>query len=153
MLPLPMAPHAELLTVLYGVLGGLFIALFTIWLTVRKLSRANAIALLQGEPNQPAEAKAGSKAVIIALVCAVGAIALGFAMKDAQGQMKAGGFFGAGMLLLVSCLCVCHAWLAKLATGGGASFASLSAMGWRGSARRRGRSLACIGLLAWGYFC
>jgi ABC-type lipoprotein release transport system permease subunit len=66
--------------------------------------------------------------------------------------MKAGGFFGAGMLLLVSCLCVCHAWLGKLATGGGAAFASLGAMGWRGSARRRGRSLACIGLLACGVF-
>ncbi len=144
--------HAEPLTVLYGVLGGLFVALFTIWLTVRKLSRANAIALIQGEPAQPAAAKAGRKALFTALICAVGAIALGFAMKDAQGQMKAGGFFGAGMLLLVSCLCVCHAWLGKLATGGGASFASLGAMGWRGSARRRGRSLACIGLLACGVF-
>ena len=144
--------HAEPLTVLYGVLGGLFVALFTIWLTVRKLSRASAMALLQGEPAQPAEAQAGRKAVIIALVGAVGAIALGFAMKDAQGQMKAGGFFGAGMLLLVSCLCMCHAWLGKLAAGGGASFASLGVMGWRGSARRRGRSLACIGLLACGVF-
>jgi ABC-type lipoprotein release transport system permease subunit len=144
--------HAEPLTVLYGVLGGLFIALFTIWLTVRKLSRASAIALLQGEPAQPTTAKAGRKAIITALVCAVGAITLSFAMKDAQGQMKAGGFFGAGMLLLVSCLCVCHAWLGKLAAGGGASFSSLGAMGWRGSARRRGRSLACIGLLACGVF-
>ncbi|HIG80140.1 MAG TPA: ABC transporter permease, partial [Verrucomicrobiales bacterium] len=144
--------HAEPLTVLYGVLGGLFIALFTIWLTVRKLSRASAITLMQGEPAQPAAAPTGRKAIITAIACAVGAIALGFAMKDAQGQMKAGGFFGAGMLLLVSCLCVCHAWLGKLATGGGASFASLGAMGWRGSARRRGRSLACIGLLACGVF-
>jgi putative ABC transport system permease protein len=144
--------HAEPLTVLYGVLGGLFVALFTIWLTVRKLSRANAIALLQGEPAQPAAATAGGKTIITAIACAVGAIALGFAMNDAQGQMKAGGFFGAGMLLLISCLCMCHAWLGKLATGGGAAFASLGAMGWRGSARRRGRSLACIGLLACGVF-
>ena len=147
--------HAEPLTVLYGVLGGLFVALFTIWLTVRKLSRANAITLLQGEPAQPAAATTGGKAIITAIACAVGAIALGFAMKDAQGQMKAGGFFGAGMLLLISCLCVCHAWLGKLAASGGpsiASFASLGAMGWRGSARRRGRSLACIGLLACGVF-
>ncbi|MFM1557312.1 MAG: FtsX-like permease family protein, partial [Limisphaerales bacterium] len=144
--------HAEPFTVLYGVLGGLFVALFTIWLTVRKFSRANAIALIQGQTAPLAAAKAGHKALFTALICAVGAIALGFAMNDAQGQMKAGGFFGAGMLLLVSCLCVCHAWLGKLATGGGASFASLSAMGWRGSARRRGRSLACIGLLACGVF-
>ncbi|MBC8326125.1 MAG: ABC transporter permease [Verrucomicrobia subdivision 3 bacterium] len=147
--------HAKPLTVLYGVLGGLFVALFTIWLTVRKLSRANAIALLQGAPAQPSATTAGSKAIITAIICAVGAIALGFAMKDAQGQMKAGGFFGAGMLLLISGLCVCHVWLGKLAAGGGsslASFASLGAMGWRGSARRRGRSLACIGLLACGVF-
>ncbi len=144
--------HAEPVTIGFGVLGGLLVALFTIWLTVRKTSHANAIHLLQGEPPQPATTRAGCKAIIAALVCFVSALALGFAMKDAQGQMKAGAFFGAGMLLLVSCLCVCHAWLGKLAAGGGASFASLGAMGWRGSARRRGRSLACIGLLACGVF-
>ncbi|MCH2379678.1 MAG: hypothetical protein MK236_09695 [Pedosphaera sp.] len=144
--------HAEPVTVVYGIVGGLFVAIFTIWLTVRKLSQASAIALLQGQLTTPATIRAGRKAIITATVCAAIAIGLGFAMKDAQGQMKAGGFFGAGMLLLISCLCVCHAWLGKMAHGGGTTFASLSAMGWRGSARRRGRSLACIGLLACGVF-
>jgi len=144
--------HAEPLTVLFGVLGGLFIALFTIWLTVRKLSRANAITLLQGEPNQPAVPKTGRKALITAVVCFLGALALGYAMRDAQGQAKAGAFFGAGTLLLTGCLCVCHAWLGHIAPGQGAAFLSLAIMGWRNSARRRGRSLACIGLLAVGVF-
>ena len=144
--------HSEPLTICYGVTGGLFVALLTIWLTVRKLGRANAIALMQGQTALPETARVGRKALFTALICAVGAIGLGIAMKDAQGQMKAGGFFGAGMLLLISCLCVCHAWLGKMAKGGGVSFASLSAMGWRSSARRRGRSLACIGLLACGVF-
>jgi len=144
--------HAQPQTVVYGVIGGLAVALFTIWLTVRKLAQAQAITLIQGTPAATDTTHAGRKALLTAAVCAVGAIGLGLAMKDAQGQMKAGGFFGAGMLLLVSCLCVCHAWLGKMATGGGASFATLGAMGWRGSARRRGRSLACIGLLACGVF-
>ena len=144
--------HAESVTVVYGIVGGLFVATFTIWLTIRKLSQASAIALLQGQPAAQPTIRSGRKMVIMATIFAAIAIGLGFAMKDAQGQMKAGGFFGAGMLLLISCLCICHAWLEKMAHSGGATFASLSAMGWRGSARRRGRSLACIGLLACGVF-
>jgi len=144
--------HAEPLTVSYGVLGGLLVALFTIWLTVRNLSKASAIALIQGQTGLMPTDHNGHKALITAAICTVAAIGLGIAMKDAQGQMKAGGFFGAGMLLLVGCLCVCYAWLGKMAHGGGTTFASLSAMGWRGSARRRSRSLACIGLLACGVF-
>ena len=145
--------HAEPLTVSYGVLGGLLVALFTIWLTVRNLSKASAIALIQGQTAlMPTGGNSGHKALFTAVICAVAAIGLGIAMKDAQGQMKAGGFFGAGMLLLISCLCVCHTWLGKMAQGGSNAFASLGAMGWRGNARRRGRSLACIGLLACGVF-
>lgn len=144
--------HAEPQTVVFGVIGGLAVALFTIWLTVRKLAQAQAITLIQGVPADSGSGHTGRKALITAVVCVLGAVGLGLAMKDAQGQMKAGGFFGAGMLLLISCLCVCHLWLGKMATGGGASFATLGAMGWRGSARRRGRSLACIGLLACGVF-
>jgi len=144
--------HAEPLTVFYGVLGGLFVALFTIWLTVRKLSQASAIALIQGQLAIPTETKRGNKALITVVVCVLGALALGWAMRDAEGQAKAGGFFGAGVLLLTACLCAAHAWLTRLAQGGREGFASLGTMGMRGSARRRGRSLACVGLLAVGVF-
>ena len=144
--------HAEPITVSYGVLGGLFVALFTIWLTVRKLSNANTIALIQGQTALLPTVHSGHKALIAAAICTAAAVGLGIAMKDAQGQMKAGGFFGAGMLLLISYLCVCHTWLGKMARRGGETFASLGVMGWRGSERRRGRSLACIGLLACGVF-
>ena len=108
------------------MIGGLAVALFTIWLTVRKLARAEAVSLVQGNPAATDTTHAGHKALLTAAMCAVGAIGLGLAMKDAQGQMKAGGFFGAGMLLLVSCLCVCHAWLGIMATGGGASLRRVS---------------------------
>ena len=144
--------HYEPITICYGVLGGLFVALFTIWLTVRKLSRAKAITLLQGETAPSHNSTTSRKAIVVAIICFLGAIALGIALKDAQGQMKAGGFFGAGMMLLISCICLCHCYLGKLATSGGDSFTNLTSMGWRGSARRRGRSLACIGLLACGVF-
>ena len=39
--------HAQPQTVVYGVIGGLAVALFTIWLTVRKLAQAQAITLIQ----------------------------------------------------------------------------------------------------------
>ena len=144
--------HYEPLTIVYGILGGLFVALLTIWLTVRKLSRTKAITLLQRETTPSDNTRTSRKAVITATICFLGAIVLGIVLKDAQGQMKAGGFFGAGIMLLISCLCLCHCYLKKLATTGGDSFTNLTSMGWRSSARRSGRSLACIGLLACGVF-
>lgn len=145
--------HVQPLTVAIGMLGGVGMALFTIWLTVRRLREAQAATLLNAGMHEARhQVQSHRKSLVIAAACLLGALVLAALMKGAAGQAKAGGFFGAGALLLVACLCACHAWLGHLSRAGGDTFASLGAMGWRGGARRRGRSLACISLLACGIF-
>jgi hypothetical protein len=63
-----------------------------------------------------------------------------------------GAFFGAGSLLLVSGLAFSHAFLVALARGGGRAGLTLRGLGVRSAARRRGRSLATVALLACGSF-
>ena len=80
----------------------------------------------------------------VASLCAVGAAALLAMLGRGQGMGAAGGFFGAGALLLVAGLALSFALLAKLSRSGGAGRASIGSLGLRSSARRRGRSLATI---------
>jgi len=147
--------HHEPATVALGVAIGIAVAVFTIWLTVRRLRQARAVELLASGASQAlsaGQAISGKRSCVIALLCLLGALGLSMAMANAQGMAKAGGFFGAGTLLLVGGLFLCRALLMRLGTAAGESFASLGALGLRGSARRRGRSLACVCLLACGVF-
>ena len=64
----------------------------------------------------------------------------------------AGAFFGAGALLLVGTLSLSHACSASAAGGWSRPLVSLQGLGLRNAARRRGRSLGIIGLLACGVF-
>ena len=147
--------HHEPATVALGVAIGIAVAVFTIWLTVRRLRQARAVELLAsgaGLPLSAGQVISCKRSCVIALLCLLGALGLSMAMADAQGMAKAGGFFGAGTLLLVGGLFLCRALLMRLGTAAGESFASLGALGLRGSARRRGRSLACVCLLACGVF-
>jgi hypothetical protein len=61
-------------------------------------------------------------------------------------------FFGAGALLLISGLGLTHALLRIIAGSWNRTIASLAGLGLRNSARRSGRSLAVVGLLACGIF-
>ncbi len=145
--------HVLPVTVVVGMCGGIVMALFTVWLTLRRLRQAQAATLLNAGMHlarpQPGASRSGA---LTAALCLCGALVLAWSMKGAAGQAKAGGFFGAGALLLASGIGACHAWLGGLASAGGTGFASLGAMGWRAGARRRGRSLACVSLLACGVF-
>ena len=147
--------HHEPATVALGVAIGIAVAVLTIWLTVRRLRRARAIELLatgSGLALSAGQVISGKRSCLIALVCLLGAIGLSITMAEAKGMLKAGVFFGAGTMLLVGGLFLCRALLIRLGGAGSESFASLGALGLRGSARRRGRSLACVCLLACGVF-
>ena len=80
----------------------------------------------------------------VAAGCVLGAVGLVFSTTDA------GAFFGAGALLLVAGLLLCVAVLRRAA--GGTDLESLAQLGVRNAARRRGRSVGIIGVLASGVF-
>ena len=67
-------------------------------------------------------------------------------------KTSAENFFCAGSLVLIAALGMAAAWLGALARKADAQRLTVAGLGVRGSARRRKRSLATIGLLACGAF-
>lgn len=137
-------------TVLIGLVSAIFVALLSMWLASRRQLRQSAQSLLVG----PAQKEAGTAAkparswstriAAVSLVAALGMLAFAF---------KAGPpvFFGAGALLLIAGIAFALSRLRHTADQGG-ELTSLDGLGVRNAARRRGRSVATIAVLASGVF-
>jgi ABC-type lipoprotein release transport system permease subunit len=156
------APSAG--TMAIGVVSGVFVALFAMWLASRRLFKMEAAALLTGavqhegaaQPRSRARESAGTlpgggggrgsaRALTSAATCVVAALALAVFAKG-----NSGAFFGAGALLLIAGCLFALARLRQVAGGTGAE--SIAQLGARNISRRRGRSLATIAVLASGVF-
>jgi ABC-type lipoprotein release transport system permease subunit len=145
--------HATELTLLLGGVGGFVVALLAIWVTLRKHVTLPARQLMAGVVEGHAASRSrGRFAVILAIVAFAGAAALMLLVRGGDSQSTAGTFFGAGALLLIGALSLCHALLSIAAGGLSRPLISLQGLGFRNTARRRGRSLGIIGLLACGVF-
>ena len=149
--------HARPLTLVAGAAAGIVIALVTVWLTLRRQARAPARELLAAGADADLQTAVPRGVrpwfgLGLALVCALGAAALLVTMGSAKGRAQAGVFFGAGALLLVAGLALCHAALARMAASSARRRLSPVGLGLRNATRRRGRSLATISLVAFGAF-
>jgi ABC-type antimicrobial peptide transport system permease subunit len=149
--------HVSPATLAIGMAAGVTVALAVIWLAVRRQGRTPARELLAAGAEAelrlavPKRARTWLSAAMAAAGIA-GAVILLATMGKAKGEAGAGAFFGAGALLLVAFLSLCHAVLA--AVGQGRINLPLSPLGLivRSATRRRGRSLATIALVACGAF-
>jgi ABC-type antimicrobial peptide transport system permease subunit len=149
--------HVSPATLAIGAAAGVIVALAVIWLAVRRQGRTPARELLAAGAEAelrlavPKRARTWLSAAIAAAGIA-GAVILLAAMGKAKGEAGAGAFFGAGALLLVAFLSLCHAILS--AVGQGRLRLPMSPLGLivRSATRRRGRSLATIALVACGAF-
>ncbi|MEI6561219.1 MAG: FtsX-like permease family protein [Verrucomicrobiota bacterium] len=140
--------HSEWTTLVIGGLSSLGVALLAAWIAGRSQARRPAAELLaQGAEREqsPASSKAGRSSIVGILGIAGALAALAF------GGRSAGAFFGAGALLLVAGIAWSHAGLVKLACST-ATARGIAAIGMRGAARRRGRSLTTVAVLASGVF-
>jgi putative ABC transport system permease protein len=146
------------LTLLIGIFASTAVAVFTIWLTLRKQARQPARELLAGEA---AEAKvsrsAGPKSKVewtvwLALAAGVSAVATAAWAIVARETSNAEVFFSAGSLLLIAGLAGTSAWLGSLGAKAKISHLTVSGLAIRGCARRRKRSVATVALLASGCF-
>jgi ABC-type lipoprotein release transport system permease subunit len=156
------APSA--VTMAIGVVSGIFVALFAMWLASRRLFKMEAAALLTGavqhegaaQPRSRVRESAGTlpgggggrgsaRALTSAATCVIAALALAVFAKG-----NSGAFFGAGALLLIAGCLFALARLRQVAGGTGAE--SIAQLGARNISRRRGRSLATIAVLASGVF-
>jgi len=151
--------HAEPATLAIGAFAATVVAWVTVWLALRKQAKQPARELLaEGAVDeskvQSSKSKNQSRRVVVAILGALGAIALiGWALGTGN-TANAGAFFGAGALLLIAGLAFASAYLSRLAAdvGGEVPRFSLSQLGVRNCARRRTRSLSTLGLLASGSF-
>jgi ABC-type lipoprotein release transport system permease subunit len=133
-----------------SALSGAGIALLTIGLGLRGFTRRPARELLAGELSSSRFNKS-RMAFWVALSSGLAAVGLLLAGGKAQGAFQAPVFFGAGALILICGIALSASWLGRLASGDAPAL-SLVRLAARGCGRRRGRSLAAIGLLACGTF-
>lgn len=145
-------------TLATGLISGVLVALFAMWLASRRQFRHSARELMSGEIFEshasPARAQKAAKsprpskrlAWISAalLLAAIGCAAAGKSSPEA--------FFGAGSLLLGSALCGARFWLRHQAIAATPGLDDLTQLAARNAARRRGRSLTTIAVLASGVF-
>jgi ABC-type lipoprotein release transport system permease subunit len=145
--------HATGLTLLLGGVGGLGVALFAIWITLRKHVTLPARQLMAGDVDEHSRMRTPGRIGFVLTVAAfLGAAVLLLLVRGGDSQAMAGAFFGAGALLLIGTLGLSHVLLCIAAGGLGRPLISLQGLGFRNAARRRGRSLGIIGLLACGVF-
>ncbi|MFW6108457.1 MAG: FtsX-like permease family protein [bacterium] len=144
--------HANPTTVVVGAAASVAVALAAMWVVLRRQGRRPARELLVGEVGGGA-ARAGRSRLALGLgiVTVVAAVALVAWAGASQDRRAAAAFFGAGGLLLVGGLSLSRVLLGGLGRAV-ASRLTLGGLGARNTARRRGRSLAVVGLLACGCF-
>jgi putative ABC transport system permease protein len=148
--------HAEPTTLFVGALAGTAVSLIAIWLTLGKQVSRPARELLAGNLEwQFFTARPTSRVkpgFWVAALATVGAAVLLIVVATGDSTAVAGAFFGAGALLLIAGIGISQAFLKVIGGGLHKPMASLAGLGLRNSARRSGRSLAVIGLLACGVF-
>ncbi|MDQ3622656.1 MAG: hypothetical protein M3463_09235 [Verrucomicrobiota bacterium] len=141
---------AEPRTLAIGVVSGVLIALVAMWFASRKQLRHSARELLAAagalEPRRANPGRPGWVGRALLPLCLAGAVAL-----LVFGRGSPGAFFGAGALFLIAGLQFASARLSRAAAGD-KTLDDLPQLGLRNAARRRGRSLATMIVLAAGVF-
>ncbi len=143
--------HVDPGTVIEGALAGVFIAIITIWITLRKQGRQPARALLAG--SAVSQSKSHPK---LWMIVAVLALASGFTMilppilKHAK--LDADEFFSAGSLMLIAGIAGFASWLGFLRGRCDHKTLTLEGLAVRGASRRTSRSVTTATLLACGCF-
>jgi len=145
--------HINPLSLLIAFVAGIVTALLCVWLTLRSLGVSSPRNLLSGSLAGPSKTggRAGRllSASRLSLIAGLLGIALlGAAWAGLIGQ--AGGFFGAGTLLLISVLFFWSAWLRSddRSTIAGHGTSSMMRMGFRNATERPSRTVLCIALVA-----
>jgi len=88
----------------------------------------------------------------VSVAAAAGALVMVGIVVAARGEGQVAFFFAAGALLLAAGLGLARSLLAAIERSSVAARLTLGGLGWRNAARRRGRSLATVALVACGSF-
>ncbi len=142
--------HVSWAALIVGAAAGIAVSFATIAWALRNLSRnsprLSMAGVLESEPNLRRRVRALKAVSAMSLVAGI-AVLSASALK---GIPQLEGFFGAGMLLLITMLCACALYLRRSHPSPicGTGLSACLRMGIRNAACRPGRSLVCIALIA-----
>ncbi|MCP3914670.1 MAG: ABC transporter permease [bacterium] len=154
----PIRDHASMQTLVGGGGGALVMALLAIAWALRKQARRNPLELLTSSAGVvPNTGPQGARlSLLVAVTFGLMGLTLGLVVDPTRGAAAAGAFFGAGTLLLIAGIAFSRWLLARAAADGGPAGSawepSTLRLGLSNAARRPGRSLAMVALLACGTF-
>jgi putative ABC transport system permease protein len=147
--------HVTGISLVIGYLATVLMAVLTIAVTVRGLVRVPMPLLLRGEatPANVITARPQSSwlSVLIASGCAIIAvIVLSAGKSQANADVRAGAFFGGGLLFLISGLMLARCWLNRNRVGmiQSRGLTAILRLGIRNAARNPSRSLLTATLIA-----
>jgi len=139
-----------------GPFATVIVSILAVALSLRRHLARDATALLAGPESGPYLLDTHRpKRYLWALasgICFVAALALIFGTEARTSDSAAALFFGSASLLLAGALGFCYYFVATLGAGLNRPLLSLAGLGLRNTARRPGRSLAVITMLACGIF-
>ena len=149
--------HLKPVSLMIAFVITVLMALGVVWFSSKLVTRVQPSHLIAGGDAIGQEIGGTPKPVLrtwslwigaISLLAAMGCL---FAPKVPGTMAEQGMFFGAGFLLTIAGVCACALGLRRLERPG-LALTSIAALGRQNSVRRKGRSLAVIGLMASGVF-
>ncbi len=147
---------ASFLSLSTGFISGFLIAFIAMVWTLQRQMKISAHSLLSGnDPSPDTDFSAGKKRRILWILSVIFfaiAVLLITASKSLGSSAMAGAFFGAGTLLLISILIWIRILLKRMVLSSRNSLRSLNSLALQNSARRLGRSMAVVAMLACGVF-
>jgi putative ABC transport system permease protein len=142
--------HISWLWMVIGALGGVLVAIFCIYFTLRRLGKASTRSLLSGSLDKPriSTDKRGRAFVAAMALSVIGGLLLVAGFARIIPQIAA--FFGGGVVLLVAGICYLSAWLGRRERKAiqGAGWWTIARLGFRNATYRPGRTVLCITLIA-----
>ena len=147
---------ASLMSLGIGFVSGFLIAVIAMIRTLKGQMKSSAHSLMAGNnysiSSKPATYERRLFGWAASIISFAGAVLLLFFSKSFGSSAMAGAFFGAGILLLISIMIWTGMFLGRLGNKSHPVLKKLSSLALYNSARRRGRSMAVIALLACGVF-
>ena len=135
-----------------GAAIGALTSLLAIYWSLRRLSQKQALLLLRGkwDTDMLTKREIGKLAMSTCGICVLAALGLIFLGSGQSGMVRAGSFFGSGMLLLISSLVLLREWFAFPRIGANVHQAvgGLRQVAWLAICRNPLRSMLSVGLLA-----
>ncbi len=142
--------HVRPLSILIGALVVVLAALVSMAWVLRGQARLNVRALQHQNPDDT-DRRTRHIPWIAGTICILAAIVISLTVSAGQGREAAGAFFACGGLLLAGMILLAYAGFAHLSPSTEAPTRHALLI-WRAVARRRGRSVACLSLMALGVF-